>query len=199
MEAAMARAAGQLASHCLRGKDFPQLQGNAASANRGAPEKLGTRTSEPGTSQAGSGYDPSGFAAPGAEIPGAGAAGGITFGLMIAARARLVPGFALVSAWLDIERRVSEADVVITGEGSFDESSYHGKGPGALIDLARRLKRPVHIFAGRISAPPIDGVALNPITPVGMPLAEALATAAPLLSACVEKNLRASPDRLGST
>ena len=45
--------------------------------------------------------------------PGAGAAGGIAFGLMAAAGARLLSGFDLVSAWLDLERRIAAADLKI--------------------------------------------------------------------------------------
>lgn len=55
-----------------------------------------------------------------AHLPGAGAAGGIAFGLMTAARAQLVPGWALVHDWLDLGRRIATADLVITGEGRFD-------------------------------------------------------------------------------
>src|SRR5262249_9138102 len=56
------------------------------------------------------------------ETPGAGAAGGIAFGLMTAAGAQLVAGFDLVSAWPDLEGRLARADLVITGEGRFDDS-----------------------------------------------------------------------------
>jgi glycerate kinase len=66
------------------------------------------------------------------DVPGAGAAGGIAFGLMTAAGAKLLPGFDLVSAWLDLETKLAAADIVITGEGRFDESSLEGKGPGAV-------------------------------------------------------------------
>src|SRR5687768_14071265 len=70
------------------------------------------------------------------EVPGAGAAGGIAFGLMTAADAQLVSGVDLVSAWLDLEARLASADVVITGEGRFDDSSLSGKGPGAVAARA---------------------------------------------------------------
>ena len=51
---------------------------------------------------------------------------------MAATGAELIPGFDLVSAWLDIETRLSAADIVVTGEGRFDDSSLNGKGPGAV-------------------------------------------------------------------
>ncbi|HTV21035.1 MAG TPA: glycerate kinase, partial [Polyangiaceae bacterium] len=69
--------------------------------------------------------------------PGSGAAGAIAFGLSAAAGARLVPGWALVDAWLRLDERLSRADCVVTGEGRFDESSWSGKGPGSVLAAAR--------------------------------------------------------------
>ncbi len=112
------------------------------------------------------------------ETPGAGAAGGISFGLMVAANAELVPGFDLVSAWLDIETRLAAADIVITGEGRFDDSSLNGKGPGAVAARALALGKQVHVFAGSATAAhPPERLTLHSITPNGMPLDEALRAA----------------------
>jgi len=83
--------------------------------------------------------------------PGAGAAGGIAFGLAAAASARLVPGWALVEAWLGLDERLRGADWIITGEGRFDASSWQGKGPGSVVAAARALGRPAVVFAGSIS------------------------------------------------
>jgi glycerate kinase len=120
--------------------------------------------------------------------PGAGAAGGIAFGLMCAAGARLVPGYALVAAWLDLETHLAAADVVITGEGRFDESSFSGKGPGALALRALALGRPVHVFAGQIApVMPRAGLHLHGITPATVPLEEALRTAGLHLTSALRK------------
>ena len=107
--------------------------------------------------------------------PGAGAAGGIAFGLMTAARARLVPGFALVAAWLDLERKLAAADIVVTGEGRFDASSLEGKGPGAVVREASVRGKPVHVFAGQAAVPPQAGLQVHVVTPPGQSLPEALA------------------------
>ena len=117
------------------------------------------------------------------ETPGAGAAGGISFGLMTAAGAQLVPGFDLVSAWLDLETRLAAADIVITGEGRFDDSSLQGKGPGAVAARALALGKPVHVFAGSATAsnPPAN-LKVHSITPAGMPLDQALRLASLYLS-----------------
>ncbi len=120
------------------------------------------------------------------DAPGAGAAGGISFGLMAAAGALLVPGADLVSAWLDVDRRLAAADLVVTGEGRFDDSSLSGKGPGALAARALALGKNVHVFAGRaaVAAPPAR-LALHSITPDGTPLDRALRDAPANLAAAL--------------
>ncbi len=120
------------------------------------------------------------------ETPGAGAAGGISFGLMAAAGARLVPGAELVSAWLDLAPRLAAADLVITGEGRFDDSSLSGKGPGELATRALALGKKVHVFAGRAAvARPPERLALHSITPEGVPLPQALRESSRNLAAAV--------------
>jgi glycerate 2-kinase len=117
------------------------------------------------------------------ETPGAGAAGGIAFGFMTAARAQLLPGFDLVSAWLNLETRLAAADLVITGEGRFDDSSLSGKGPGAVAARALALGKPVHIFAGlaKVTTPPANLI-LHSITPGDVPLDRALPQASLFLA-----------------
>jgi glycerate kinase len=123
------------------------------------------------------------------ELPGAGAAGGISFGLMAAAGAELLPGFELVSAWLDLDARLAAADLVITGEGRFDESSLSGKGPGAVAARALALGKPVHVFAGQVTAANRERLSLHAITPPGTPLERALQSASSNLAAAVRSTL----------
>jgi glycerate kinase len=125
-----------------------------------------------------------------AAMPGAGAAGGIAFGLMAAAGAVLIPGYELVASWLDLDRRVAEADIVITGEGRFDDSSMSGKGPGALARRALELGKRVHVFAGEVRlSSAIEGLRTHVITPPAMPLAGALANAPGFLFVAVKRAL----------
>jgi len=84
-------------------------------------------------------------------IPGAGAAGGIGFGLGLACGGSLVQGFSLVAAWLELEDKINEAEVILTGEGRFDSTSLRGKGPGKILELAHRAGRPVFVLAGSVS------------------------------------------------
>ncbi len=122
------------------------------------------------------------------DTPGAGAAGGISFGLMAATGAQLLPGFDLVSAWLDLERKLAAADLVITGEGRFDDTSLTGKGPGAVAARALALGKPVHVFAGAVTTLAArPHLSLHAITPPGTPLADALRDAQSFLTTRVRE------------
>jgi glycerate kinase len=122
------------------------------------------------------------------ETRGAGAAGGIAFGLLAGARARLLPGFELVSDWLDLDARLARAAIVITGEGRFDASSWAGKGPGAVVQKARRLGVPSVVFAGAVSAAPhAPDFSAIAISPPEMALDRALSQAPEQLARAVER------------
>lgn len=124
-----------------------------------------------------------------ADVPGAGAAGGFAFGLMAAAGAVLVPGFDLVAAWLDLDRRIAAADLVLTGEGCYDATSLGGKGPGAVVARALAARRRVEVFAGRVEASPDGNEALHALSPSDWPLSRALAETPTQLRAAVRRAL----------
>ena len=86
-----------------------------------------------------------------AETPGAGAAGGTGFGLL-AWGARLTPGAREVAELIGLAEAVAEAELVITGEGSFDGQSAAGKVPAFVAELAARAGAPAALVAGRIAA-----------------------------------------------
>jgi glycerate kinase len=119
--------------------------------------------------------------------PGSGAAGGLPYGLMAGLNARLVSGFDLVSAWLDLDNRIASADIVITGEGSFDMSSLTGKGPGGVVARAHALGKEAHVFAGRLGEGLPDGFGpLHAITPPGYAEDKALLSASEFLVKSIE-------------
>jgi glycerate kinase len=89
-----------------------------------------------------------------AHEPGAGAAGGCGYGLLAFFHARRENGFQLVRRLCKLDALVRAHDLVITGEGSFDRTSLLGKAPAQLGELARKLKRPVWAFCGRVDLSP---------------------------------------------
>jgi glycerate kinase len=80
--------------------------------------------------------------------PGAGAAGGLGFGLLAFLGARLRPGIEVVMDALDLRARISGADLVITGEGSFDEQSLRGKVADGVLRAAADAGVGATVLAG---------------------------------------------------
>lgn len=80
---------------------------------------------------------------------GAGAAGGTAFGAMSVLGARTRPGIDTVLALIDFGRRLAGADLVVTGEGSLDVQSLHGKAPIGVAAAAGEAGVPVVAVAGR--------------------------------------------------
>ncbi len=69
------------------------------------------------------------------ELEGGGAAGGLAGGLG-AIGARLEPGFDVVAAAAGLEAAMADADLVVTGEGRLDATSFDGKVVGGVLEWA---------------------------------------------------------------
>ena len=80
-----------------------------------------------------------------------GAAGGLSGGLWATFGARLIPGAATVLGMLGFDRRLEDADAVITGEGRFDRQSLEGKLTGEIARRCRRAQVPLHVIAGDVA------------------------------------------------
>lgn len=83
------------------------------------------------------------------EIVGGGAAGGLAGGL-VAAGAQLAAGAELIADAVELYDRVEDADLVVTGEGTVDATSFSGKVVGSVIALAEGADRPVLVVGGRV-------------------------------------------------
>jgi glycerate kinase len=127
--------------------------------------------------------------------PGCGASGGLGAGLVAVLGAKLHPRYEIVMQYLELERLLDSADLVVTAEGCLDGLSALGKVP---CEVARRAKRraiPVIALAGSIGkdvratrAHGIDayaGILRHPCT-----LDEAIGDASRLLTHAAENALR---------
>jgi glycerate kinase len=83
-----------------------------------------------------------------ADTPGAGAAGGLGFGLLSFAGARLVGGFELFAEQARLAERMKHCDLVITAEGAIDRQTLMGKGVGQIAKLCRNSGIPCIAMAG---------------------------------------------------
>lgn len=90
-----------------------------------------------------------------ASQPGSGAAGGLGFGLVAFAGARIEPGFELFAKETGLEERLRHVDLVLTGEGALDLTSVAmGKGVGQLGRLCRTARAPCVGLAGVVADHP---------------------------------------------
>jgi glycerate kinase len=84
------------------------------------------------------------------EILHGGAAGGIAATMRTFLNAELVNGGEHFLQITDFEKSLSNADLLITGEGSLDEQTLQGKGPFAVAKYAKQKGIPVIGLAGKV-------------------------------------------------
>lgn len=85
-----------------------------------------------------------------AAQPGAGAAGGLGYGLFLLG-GRRESGIDAVLQALRLDKRVAEADLVVTGEGSFDSQSLRGKVVSGVAAAAGDAGAACIVLAGRVA------------------------------------------------
>jgi glycerate kinase len=84
-----------------------------------------------------------------ADEPGAGAAGGVGFAALSVLAAHPRAGADVVLELVGFDRELTGARLVITGEGSLDEQTLHGKAPAAVAARAAAAGVPTVAVAGR--------------------------------------------------
>ena len=85
------------------------------------------------------------------DTPGAGAAGGLGFAFLSYIGAALIPGIELILNAVGLEQELSDADVVVTGEGRLDFQTAMGKAPVGVARLAKKYHAKVIAFAGSVT------------------------------------------------
>lgn len=129
------------------------------------------------------------------DLPGSGAAGGLGGGLVAFAAGKLSPGIDLVIKAVDLESRLKNTDLCLTGEGAIDGQSAFGKTAVGVARLARSLRCPVLALAGSIGpgarAVRDQGIdAYYSICSGPIELEQAIAQAALLLELATEQAVR---------
>ncbi|MEV8337233.1 glycerate kinase [Leucobacter sp. NPDC077196] len=84
-----------------------------------------------------------------AQHAGAGAAGGVGFAALAVLRALQRPGVDVVCEFTRLRAHLAGADLVVTGEGSFDAQSLGGKTPIGVLHAAASLDIPTVAVCGR--------------------------------------------------
>ena len=88
-----------------------------------------------------------------AKLPGGGAAGGLGAALA-SLGAELVPGALYVLEAIGFRERAAAADLVVTGEGTVDRTTFEGKATGEALRICEELGVPCVLFGGRVE----DGI-----------------------------------------
>jgi glycerate 2-kinase len=126
-----------------------------------------------------------------AGMPGSGAAGGLGAGLIAFLGAEIVPGTEYILDLVRFDNLLMDCDMVLTAEGSIDEQSFLGKGISGIARRAKRFRKPVHAFAGRVGGNPRDLCrqltidSIHQISPPEMSEQEAVGRVRELLSSSV--------------
>ncbi|MFG2115156.1 glycerate kinase [Streptomyces sp. NPDC048718] len=120
-----------------------------------------------------------------AAAPGAGGAGGIGYGALLLG-ARFRPGIELMLDVLGFAPALARATLVITGEGSLDEQTPHGKAPAGVAAAARAAGKEVVAVCGRLALAPEALGAMGirrayPLTDLEPDPAKSIPNAGPLL------------------
>jgi glycerate 2-kinase len=100
-------------------------------------------------------------------LPGVGAAGGLAYGLRYLPRSGIVSGSKWIADQLGLEAKIEAADLVITGEGCLDATTFDGKATGNI--LAWAVEKPVIFFCGQVAdnLAKLGDVAIYPFTQFG--------------------------------
>ena len=95
------------------------------------------------------------------NILGSGAAGGLAYGFLTFTNSEIKKGSDFMIEYLEIEEKIKEIDIVITGEGKLDLQSFMGKAPIEIARVAKKYKKNVIFLAGTIVDKEIDTLDTN--------------------------------------
>ncbi len=90
------------------------------------------------------------------DTPGAGAAGGVGFAALAVLGGRVERGVDLLLDLVGFHEALDGADLVVTGEGSFDHQTLSGKAPMGVLRAAGRAGIPATVVCGRTTLSPAE-------------------------------------------
>jgi len=112
------------------------------------------------------------------NTPGAGAAGGMGGCMLAFLHAKLKPGIQLLLETIDFNHVITNADLIITGEGKADRQTLMGKVPYGVLKEAKKQDIPTALIAGIVEDKQLLASAgfkeVFSINPFGMSLEDAM-------------------------
>lgn len=97
------------------------------------------------------------------DFSGAGAAGGLGAGTKLFLGAEIRTGIEYLMHYAQLDKKVKEADVVITGEGKLDNQTLSGKVVDGVASLARKYNKKLIVITGscELSKKQIDQMGIS--------------------------------------
>ena len=95
------------------------------------------------------------------NVLGSGAAGGLAYGFLSFTNSCITKGSDFMIDYLNIEEKIKEVDIVITGEGKLDLQSYMGKAPIEIARVAKKYNKKVIFLAGSILDNELDSLDID--------------------------------------
>ena len=112
------------------------------------------------------------------KVKGAGAAGGLGGAFATFLQAHLQSGIDLLLDAVDFDRKITNADWIITGEGKADRQTAEGKVPAGVLKRAKKANIPVMLIAGKVEdkacLKQMGFARIVQISPDNLPLEEAM-------------------------
>jgi glycerate 2-kinase len=82
------------------------------------------------------------------KLPGSGAAGGIAASFHCLFNAEIVDGASFILGKLNFRKLAISSDIIITGEGIIDSTTFSGKAPGKILKIGIEIDKPVYAICG---------------------------------------------------
>ena len=112
------------------------------------------------------------------KVKGAGAAGGLGGAFATFLQAHLQSGIDLLLDAVDFDRKITNANWIITGEGKADRQTAEGKVPAGVLKRAKKANIPVMLIAGKVEdkacLKQMGFARIVKISPDNLPLEEAM-------------------------
>ncbi len=83
------------------------------------------------------------------DFPGSGAAGGLGAGAKVFLNAMMEKGIIHMLQTTSLEEKISNAEIIITGEGKIDSQTFSGKVVSEVTRLAQKSGKPVMVICGK--------------------------------------------------
>ena len=112
------------------------------------------------------------------KVKGSGAAGGLGGAFATFLQAHLQSGIDLLLDAVDFDRKITNADWIITGEGKADRQTAEGKVPAGILKRTKKTGIPVMLIAGKVEdkacLKQMGFARIVQVSPDNLPLEEAM-------------------------